>query len=274
MAYAALNNFGQALQLHQANRRLQISQPVIPRRFDVLFTRRLAVTLIRTQSHAVLAQMPHSSCVIGTIRGDCAALAHGQNFARMKRKDRKFCVMRNRLAAVGRANRARCVFNERDIFVSAPFYDGCAVKRDPQLMHRDERANVFCPSALQGLDCNNRQLGVDVGENRLRTRHPNGIGRGDKRQRWNQNGIAAADARRDQGKVQACGGRGDGDHLFRADSCRQLLFKFSNLWPLGDPTGAQNCGYGLLLLWAKNGFDNRQHSLSRAHRTQLYHRGS
>ena len=110
------DDLGQPAELDDADRGLQVGHPVVVADLEVLLRRRqdAGVPGGRGDAHRVLAQAARARGPLGVRRGEHAALAGGDDLARVERPRGDVRARTDGPAAVGRAGAARGVLDHDD----------------------------------------------------------------------------------------------------------------------------------------------------------------
>ncbi len=201
----------------------------------------------------MLAQPPQPGREFAVPAGDHAALAGGEQLARVEGVRGEFGARADGTAPVLGAGPAGGVLDHGDAVRPDGGPDAVQVDRHPALVDRDHRPG---PPGEQRFDGGGGEVAggpVDLREHRHRTGVGDGVGGGDEGERGDDHLVPRTDARADQRQVQRGGAGGDRDGVLDAEVLGEGPLEGGDPGALGHPAGADRLGGGLGLLLAEPG---------------------
>ena len=246
LALALGQDVVQGLELAQPEGRLHVGHAAVPAALGVALEDDVLRAVAREvrQVHRVLAQRAQALGHRRVVDGDHAALAGGDDLARVQREAGQRAERADRPALVLRADGARGVLDELEPVALGQRDEGVHVRRQPDLVHGHDRLRALGDRALgrRGVEVVGQR--VDVGEDRRRAALPDGVGRGDEGQRRDDDLVAGADARDVEREVQRGGAVGRGHRVGRAHALGVGGLEGGDARALGDPAGGDGLGDG------------------------------
>ncbi len=225
-APAAVGPAAKARQPRAENRRLQIVEPRVDARLDVM----IAVGL------AAVAQ-PLDRVGERAIAGDdgAAVAERAEVLGRVEAERAGDADRADRPSAARREMRLAAVLDDREVVSRGDRFDRGHVGRLAVEVHRQDRARLRTDRGFNLARVDRQPHRIDVGEHRARAGHHDrerGVGRGQRRR---DHFVAGADAERAQDQRDRVGAGADADRVRGAGGGGELLLERLDLRPEHEP---------------------------------------
>jgi len=210
----------EAAELWDANRAQDVREAVVePRLRDVE---------VAARGDAVVTEPAHRVGELRVGRRHCAALARRHDLARVKGEAAQDAERAARAAAVGGAESAGGVLDERDA-VRHERRERVPVERPAEEVDGEHRLRPRREHRGQLRKVEVERPRIHVAEHRLRAAELDGVGRRRKRVGGNDDLVAGPDPKREHGEMERGGAGGDGDRVRHAAGRGDELLELGHL---------------------------------------------